>query len=431
MSFAQMARYIFFLTLSQSELEVSPQTGLSIPSHYLDCVVRRRIEAKSVTTLSARMANPNEFQTRLSAIFAEAKAQGLQPSKILPEEVQGHFANMKGLSNAKQKIHEMEGYIKDMDESDNSKNERIKALTKQLHDERAAAKELSTDHEGLPADLKQANANVEFYKGLYGREQNEADKYKKKWEDVAAKLSLTNDMSDRVKQHEKEISDLQKIVKKHVDELTSNYSLYENLQEKNSDALMAKEEKILDIEFALLDTEEQCAKLRNENQAITKSHQAIQQLRESEVFMASRTIEESTQTLERNNTLRMAAVSELQALDRLFEQCAMIVGAHQDFIRQLFNNKRDLKFDTETVEKSLKLASGALEGFRSLRESFDRENIERDDARENCTALERSAKFMHDSLHTTSADVKTFLNQLEKQPDKLTMIRYKFFKGKL
>jgi hypothetical protein len=392
--------------------------------------VHPQIQARQDIDISAKkMSNLGDLQKRSSEIFAEAKAQGLQPQDVIPAEVQAYFQNTTELKTAKE-------YIKQLEENERSAYERSEGLEKELKQAKKALDDLPDDHNMRMVELGQAEHRVKFFQDLMNAAEERAVNYQKKWQEALAKQSAAHEKDEKIQRLEKEAVDYQLAIRKLADENRDLENIFEKIREKDLKALEAKELKLMEKEEAVRDIKEKYLTLADESNRFEETYTELVTTMDMETVHCAEAINKTALKLEHanirireNDQLRMATVSEIQPLRRFYERCFDILLIHQRIFQQLFSIKRqEVSYLPDALQATLKSATSELEVFHAMRQAMEIEGIAEDEVRDQLTAMSFSACRLHGSLQAISGDVMRFLKQLDERPSTLTLMRFKFKK---
>ena len=370
-----------------------------------------------------------DLQMQLAALLAQAKAQGFSPDDVLPKEVQEHFINTRELTTAKE-------YIKEVEEREQRLHDRNEALQQDLKKAKQAVEELPDDHEARLVDLKQAEHHVQFYKNLMTAAEERADKYQQRWQEAIVQQTAAGEKEKKILRLEEEVVDCQATITKLVQDNRSMTDIFEALRAKDLQALENKDMKLMEMEKAICETEGRYKKLEDESERFEETYTDILEQMDTETSNCADAINKSALKLDyaesamrSHDKLRMATVSELQPLRRFYERCFDVLLIHQRLFKQLFSIERqEVSYVPDALQANLTSATSELEAYRVMRDAMHSEGLECDEVRDQLTALATSANLMHDSLGDITGDVIRFVTQLDKRPDLLTVMRFKFGK---
>jgi chromosome segregation ATPase len=354
----------------------------------------------------------------------------LKPEDVLPQEVQGHFSSNTELTTARE-------HIKGLEERDQDLTKRNEALQEEAKEAKQAAKDLPADHEARLVDLKQAEHHVTFYRGLMEQAEERATKYKKKWEEAIARQTKVDDAQNKIQSLEKEVAEHEATIVKLNNENRDVSDLFDAERAKYLQTLENKEKKLIETEKTIRERDEELKELRIQNNHFEETYTGLLALMESETGDATAAVNKKALKLERaeaqiaeSDRLRMAIVSEIKPLRNFYERCFDVLLIHQRLFKQLFSVQHDeVTYVPDTLALSLEAATEDLSKFSVVHDAMEAGNIANDEVRKQLTTFEINARRMHDTLKTITGDVVQFVEQLDKRPDLMAVMRYKY--GKL
>jgi chromosome segregation ATPase len=371
-----------------------------------------------------------DLQRQLASLLAQANSQGLNPKDVLPQEVEDHFVHSASeLKAAKE-------YITEVEEREQLLHDCNDALQKELKKAKQAVKDLPADHEARLVDLKQAEHHIKFYKGLMDAAEDRATQYQQKWQEALAQQTAADETENKIHRLERELLDNRITITKLVEENRGMSNIFETLRAKDLRTLENKEMKLMEMEKAIRETEERYQKLEEESERFEQTYTGIVEQMDNETINCADAINKTAVKLDhaqskirRNEKLRMATVSEIQPLRRFYDRCFDILLIHQRLFVQLFSIERnEVTYIPDTLVSNLKSATSELEYFHVMRATMESEGVECDVVREQLTALAFSASRVHDSIQSIAADVMRFVTQLDRRPDLLTVMRFKYLR---
>jgi hypothetical protein len=406
-------RLAAFNVQKQCENNVDPQNIFELP------FVPFRANPHSTQAGSAcyhpiRMANLEDIKQRLSHIFSDAQTQGYKIGDIMSSELQEHLSQKKELDAA----HEEHRQMKSREKTLQAANDALQTLLREKEDELDNQPE---NFKAFKVDLKQAQRQIDYYKGLAEDSQRRADRYQQILTQATKDQLVISEVVAKNKQLQHELVRYELTIRKLQEDNERAAENFARMRDEDKKAMAANDTKLAEMLS-------HASQIETESEAFSDVFSNLIDTLEIENVTAASLLNDKGALLRKMELLYNVVVSEVTPLKRFFSRAFDVLRVYQKLFQTLSDpyatSIGSLPRDLDALMKG---AGEDLHAYHEIHKILSGVGgVTEDQVRTELNGMSKTADGMLTSFCFIKRDVENFLARLRTEPGTWLAMKAKF-----